>query len=225
MDSKAFRLLRVLKRDHFGQVELGTLLDPDGHETAAVRRNVTISRLWLRPVAYLLLRRERRALSRLRSATGFPKLLPQAERGRLLRSYLPGEPMKDLAPLPQQFFTQARMLLRSMHRLGVTHNDTHKEANWLVSPDGSPQLLDFQLSSCFNRRTRWFRLLALEDHRHLLKHKKKRCGSPLSPSEQKLLHRRSWPARLWMRTLKPVYRRVCTWIGWRDREGRGLLDP
>jgi hypothetical protein len=225
MAERNFVVKRLLKRDHFGQVEEGTLILGDKESVPAVRRNVAAAPWILRPVARLLARRERLALSRLATIEGFPHLLGSDGSGALLRRYLPGNSMKECAPLPLTYFTAARHLLKRMHRQGVTHNDTHKEANWLVTDTGAPALLDFQLASCFQKRSRWFRLLALEDHRHLLKHKKRRCSKPLTPREAKLLAKKSWAARAWSCTLKPVYRGICWCLGWRDREGRGLLDP
>src|SRR5690606_32414288 len=107
----------------------------------------------------------------------------------------------------------------------VTHNDTHKEPNWLVTESGEPALVDFQLASRFRRRTRWFRLLALEDLRHLLKHKRTCYPASLTAQERSLLARRSWPARWWRRLAKPPYLWLTRHLlGWRDREGRGFVE-
>jgi hypothetical protein len=65
-------------------------------------------------------------------------------------------------------------------------------------------------------------MCALEDVRHLLKHKRRYGAGPLTARERALLARRSWIARAWLATVKPVYvlvtRRL---LGWRDAEGRG----
>jgi hypothetical protein len=91
-----------------------------------------------------------------------------------------------------------------------------------VTPEGRPALVDFQIAGRHAARTRWFRLCALEDLRHLLKHKRRFCPEALTAREHALLARRSWIARGWLATVKPVYmvvtRRV---LRWRDDEGRG----
>ena len=120
------------------------------------------------------------------------------------------------------YFHAARRLLRQVHRLGVVHNDLAKEANWLVLDDGTPALVDFQLAARGDPRSRWMRLLAREDLRHLLKHKRTYCPGALTPVERRVLRRRSWVRELWFATGKPVYRFVTRRVlHWEDNEGRG----
>lgn len=215
-----FRCERVLKQDHLGCIEVGTL-DLSLGPRPAIRRLVSASRWWARPIAGLLARREARALRRLGDTLGLPSLLVQ-RRGEILRSLLPGHPLHEVRPQNPEFYRSARQLLHRMHQRGVTHNDTHKAPNWIVQDDGSPGLVDFQLASTFRRRTRWFRLLALEDLRHLLKHQRRYAPLSLTASMHRLLARRSWPARAWRRSIKPVYLLVTRrWLGRRDDEGRG----
>ncbi|HZW59805.1 MAG TPA: hypothetical protein VFE85_05880, partial [Woeseiaceae bacterium] len=97
-----------------------------------------------------------------------------------------------------------------------------KEPNLLVSPHGHAAFIDFQLASYRPRRDRLFRLLAHEDLRHLLKHKRSYRPDLLTARERRILASPSLLSRLWMRTVKPVYlfitRRL---LGWADREGAG----
>jgi hypothetical protein len=216
----AFVPERELKRDLFGRIERGRAATAAG-ALAGVRRDFRAGALWLRPVAAVLARREARALAWLEGVERVPRLLDRG-RGRFLRSYVEGRPLADVAPADPAYFAGARRLLRRIHAVGVTHNDTHKVHNWLVTPDGQPALVDFQIAGRHVARTRWFRLCALEDVRHILKHKRRFCPAALSARERALLERRSWIARTWLATVKPVYvlvtRRL---LGWRDAEGRG----
>ena len=216
----AFRPKEVLKTDLFGRIELGEVGGPGG-DVRAIRRDFRAGALWLRPVAAVLARREARALAWLTPVGDVPRLLDRG-RGRFLRSYVEGRPLAEAAPLDPEYFAEARRLLRRIHAVGVTHNDTHKVHNWLVTPAGGPALVDFQIAGRHAARTRWFRLCALEDVRHLLKHKRSFCPGALRARERALLARRSWIARGWLATVKPVYvfvtRRL---LDWRDREGRG----
>jgi hypothetical protein len=216
----AFEPKEVLKTDLFGRIELGAAPAPGG-PLPAVRRDFRAGALWLRPVAAVLARREARALGWLTPLEGVPRLVDRG-RGRFLRSYLDGRRLAEVAPRDPEYFVEARRLLRRIHALGVTHNDTHKVHNWLVTPEGRPALVDFQIAGRHAARTRWFRLCALEDLRHLLKHKRRFCPEALTAREHALLARRSWIARGWLATVKPVYmvvtRRV---LRWRDDEGRG----
>lgn len=213
----------VLKKDLFGVIERGTA-HIEGRDVPAVRRHLARAPLLLRPVARLLARREARALERLDAVDRVPHLLAR-RRAFHLRTWIDGEPIDRARPADPEFYAEALRLLHHIHGAGVTHNDTHKEPNWLVTAAGRPALLDFQLATRHRRRSRWFRLCALEDIRHLLKHKKKYCPEHLTERQRTILKQRSWPARWWRRSGKPVYRwftrRV---LKWRDDEGRGMLD-
>ena len=216
----AFVPEQVLKRDLFGRIEQGRVATAAG-PLAGVRRDFRAGALWLRPVAAVLARREARALAWLQGVGDVPALLDRG-RGRFLRSFLEGRPLADVAPSDPAYFAEARRLLRRIHAVGVTHNDTHKVHNWLVTPDGRPALVDFQIAGRHVARTRWFRLCALEDVRHILKHKRRFCPAALTARERALLERRSWIARTWLATVKPVYVLVTRRLfGWRDAEGRG----
>jgi hypothetical protein len=104
----------------------------------------------------------------------------------------------------------------------LVHNDLAKEPNWLVTPARRPALVDFQLAMRPSYRGRLFRMLAHDDLRHLLKHKRTYCPGYLTTRERAILARRSPLAAAWARTGKPVYRFVTRrLLGWSDREGAG----
>jgi len=217
----AFACTTLLKRDLFGRVERGHW---QGCE--AVRRCWRQAPLAARPLAGWLAAREARALRRLPADPAWPRLLHRSRRQGLVRSWLAGAPLHEARPADPAFYSAARRLLVRLHRAGVAHNDTAKEPNWLVRPDGSPGLIDFQLASCSRRRGRCFRMLAREDLRHLLKHKRAYCPAHLTPRERALLADPSGPARWLRRWAKPLYTLVTRrWLGWRDDEGRGRPRP
>ena len=211
---------RLLKRDLFGTV---TLQMPDltgGESEPFVRRDTRTARWWIRLLARALARREARALERVGSLPGIPRL--RAFDGHVLeRDWLPGEPMQVAQPRDRAYFHAALTLLRHLHARRVVHNDLAKEPNWLVTPAG-PALVDFQLALVVKQRGRLFRALAHDDLRHLLKHKRTYLPHLLTARERQILATRSWPSRAWMATGKPVYlfvtRRI---LRWSDREGAG----
>lgn len=210
-------LEHALKSDSFGRVLLMR-----GGEGLFVRRDLTVTPWWLRPLAWGLARREAHALRQLGGMAATPRLL-HWDGTHLHRSYLSGQPMYLRPPRGDlAYFRAARRLLRDVHRRGLAHNDLAKEANWLVLEDGSPAVIDFQLAVRGHPRSRWMRLLAREDLRHLLKHKRTYCPQALTAVERRLLKRTSWVRDLWFRTGKPVYRFVTrTLLHWEDNEGRG----
>ncbi len=209
---------RLLKTDLFGQVRL---CESDTGDDPMVQRDTTLARWWLKPLARRLAAREARALKALDGVRGIPVLLGWRG-GVLARRWIPGRPMQEARPRNPEYFRQAFRLLCGIHRCGVVHNDLAKEPNWLVLDDGGPALVDFQLAGVLPGRGRVFRLLAREDLRHFLKHKRYYCADSLTRRELAILNRPAWISRLWMATGKKAYlwltRRI---LGWSDREGAG----
>lgn len=206
---------KLLKKDLFGQVSVHTNEAGDQR----VVRDTSVAPFWTRWIARRLLAREGRALAAADGLHGVPELL-HCERDRLERTFVSGLPMQLAHPPTAPYFRNAHRLLRQLHRLGIVHNDLAKEPNLLVTTDGSPAFIDFQLAWFAPRRSRLFRLLAREDLRHLLKHKRTYCPHELTKREHSILATPSWPSRLWRVTGKKAYlfitRRL---LGWADREG------
>lgn len=216
-----FRLVAVLKSDHFSTIERGFWITDAGEVEAVVRRLDQVP-WWTRPIARWFANREARALERIAGIGIGPQLIARGD-DFLVRSWIPGLPLQLARPEGDAgYFRAAKRQLHAMHRAGVAHNDLAKEQNWLRDREGLPRLTDFQLASVQARRGRLFRIAAREDLRHLLKHKRKYCPAALTASERRLLAERSAPARIWMATGKRLYNFVTRRImGYVDREGGG----
>ena len=120
------------------------------------------------------------------------------------------------------YFRAASRLLRRLHAANVIHNDLAKETNWLVTPEGKPALVDFQLAITVARRGPLVRALGHDDIRHLLKHKRSYLPERLTAREKKILATPSLVSRAWMASGKKLYLFVTRYIlRWRDREGAG----
>jgi RIO-like serine/threonine protein kinase len=207
---------KLLKKDVFGRT---TATGNEPH--ASVVRDTRPARAGLRWLARCLLRREAGALAVLAELDGVPELI-RIESSLLEREFIRGRPMQAAKPQGVGYFNEASRLIRRMHRLGVVHNDLAKEPNFLVTADGRPAIIDFQLAMITRRRGRIFRTLAREDIRHLLKHKRTYCENALTTRERRILASPSWPARAWAATGKRVYLFVTRRLmGWEDREGAG----
>ena len=207
---------RLLKKDLFGEVRL--ISSPD---RTTIVRDTGASPVWAGWLARLLLRREARVLAALDELEGVPELLEQTP-STLVRSFIAGEPMQIAKPEDPAYYRQALRLLRALNARTVVHNDLAKEPNLLVTDDGIPAFLDFQLGWAPRRRGRLFRALAYEDLRHLLKHKRTYCPDELTARQRRILDNPSWPSRAWRRSVKPVYMFVTRrLLGWADREGAG----
>jgi hypothetical protein len=211
----------LLKRDVFSTVERGRYRDDDGEVDAVLRRLDEVP-WWSFLLARHLFAREKHALALAKGLDVGPELL-WAGRRALVRSFVDGvalhlaKPHGDLA-----YFRSAKAALRRLRRAGICHNDLAKEQNWLVGRDGLAYVTDFQLAACFNPRGRLYRVLAYEDLRHLLKHKRSYAPDALTPRERKILAKKSFAASLWLATGKKVYRAITRGLfNFTDREGGG----
>lgn len=202
----------TLKRD-----TLGTIVLVDGALGPHIVRDTSTVSL---PVAWLarrLMRRERAALEKAAGIGGIPAVCT-FDGTRLTRSFLPGAAMHLARFEARPYFRDALRVLRQLHRRGVAHNDLAKEANWICMPGDCAGIVDFQLASVSRRRHRLFRLLAREDLRHLLKHKRHYAPLLLTARQRRLLEHPSALATFWRLACKPVYRFVTrTVLGWQDR--------
>jgi RIO-like serine/threonine protein kinase len=206
----------LLKKDLFGEIRLS-----QASAGKRVIRDTSRASPAIRWLARALLRREARVLAALDGVDGIPQLV-EAGRDRLVREYLEGQPMHRARPEDPAYFRRSARLLRQLHRAGVVHNDLAKEPNILVCDDGSPAFVDFQLAMVSARRGPLFRVLAWDDLRHLLKHKRTYRPQDLTTRERNILATPSLPSRIFSSTIKPAYlfitRRL---LGWADREGAG----
>jgi acyl-CoA synthetase (AMP-forming)/AMP-acid ligase II len=211
----------LLKRDVFSTIERGRFRNAAG-EVDAVLRRIDQVPWWSYIPARHLFARERRALALARGLDAGPELL-WAGKQALVRGFINGVALHLAKPFGDAaYFRSAKAALRRLHRAGICHNDLAKEQNWLRGSDGRAYVTDFQLAHCFKTRGRLFRIAAYEDLRHLLKHKRSYAPEALTPSERKILARKSLIASVWLATGKKVYRAITRGLfNFTDREGGG----
>jgi len=215
----SFVVTAVLKRDIFSETRLGFF--DNAPEVRVVHRRVSVAPWWSRPLAWMLARREMRALQAARGLDGVPQLLCTDRHG-LYRSWSEGTPLHLARPNEAQFYHEAHKILRALRRRGLTHNDLAKPQNWLMTPQGMPALIDFQLASHHRRRGLLFRYFSYEDFRHLIKQKRSFAKELLTPTERRLVNQRSWPSHLWLKTGKKLYNLFTRGLfNWSDGEGTG----
>jgi hypothetical protein len=217
MEDSPAETRELLKADTFGHIERVQV----GAEIF-IRRDTRSAHWLLRGLARWAAAHEARGLQRLQGLDGVPQL--RRWDGKVLeRSYLAGAPMQIAQPREPGWYRAAHRLIKQLRARGLAHNDLAKEPNWLVRADGSPAVLDLQICWISRRRGSWFRMLAREDLRHLLKHKRTYCPQALTPVEWRLLKRRSWLARTWKATGKRVYKYIARrWFGYWDDDGGAL---
>ena len=119
-----------------------------------------------------------------------------------------------------------RACVRRLHAANVIHNDLAKETNWLVTPDGRPALVDFQLAMTLTasaapspaRSATTTSVTCSSTSAAIYPSSSRRARSASSP-------RPRWSSRIWMASGKQVYLFVTRRIfRWRDREGAGDRD-
>lgn len=221
-DPARFAVDTVLKRDVFSTVERGTWTDAAGQQWPAVRRRWNEVSPWLALLARQLATHEVKALEQV-TRTGVTTPLLAVGHRFLVRGWIDGVPLQIARPTgDSHFFHSARRALRTLNRAGYVHNDLAKQQNWLRGADGEAWLMDFQLALPIGRQWKLGRVLAYEDLRHLLKHKRTYCPDELTPREKAMLAKKSLPTRIWMATGKKVYRFVTrNLLSYSDTEGRG----
>ncbi|PYE90133.1 serine/threonine protein kinase [Phyllobacterium leguminum] len=209
----------VFKRDVFSETRAGYFAgDP---EKRIIHRLVSAAPRWSRPLAWLLAKREIRGLKTVRGLKGVPQLIGTDRHG-LYRTWTEGAPLHLARPTDLKWYRSAHRILRDLRRLGVTHNDLAKPQNWLMTPDGEAAVIDFQLASVHKRRGPLYRLMAYEDFRHLIKQKRAFAAHLMTPTEKRILARRSLPSRIWLATGKKVYNFITRGLfRWSDGEGTG----
>jgi hypothetical protein len=195
-----------------------------GTSTAAARGDVLLVIRDTRRLAG----REARALQALTIVSGVPDF--ENFDGRVLvRRFLPGKPLYKAEFDGKSYFSHAFALLRAVHRHGVAHNDLAKEANWICGPGNRAGIVDFQLALVSRRRGKLFRLLAREDLRHLLKHKRHYCPELLTRRERSLLDTPSTLSKAWRLCIKAPYlfvtRRILRWPERAGPEERQFPPP
>jgi RIO-like serine/threonine protein kinase len=211
---------RLLKQDIFGRVELVEADDVRMIRRVAIGGTLPGTSMAARRLAA----REQRILSKLRDLSGVPKPLGVEGRDFFYRTYIEGSPLYDAGTsVPVSYWDDLMALAERCHAAGVTHNDLAKEANILVTPDGRPAFIDFQVATYFPHDSRLLRRLAAmlrrEDRRHLLKHKALYRSDLLSSGERQALANKSLPVRIWSATAMKPYQRVIIWLGWEEASG------
>lgn len=221
-DPARFVVDTVLKRDVFSTVERGAWTDATGRTWPAVRRRWNDVSVWFAPIAFRLAAHEIKALEKVTRTGVTTPLLAVGDRF-LVRGWIDGAPLQIARPKGDlHFFHSAKAALHTLHSAGYVHNDLAKQQNWLRGADGEAWLMDFQLALPVSRRWKLGRVLAYEDIRHLLKHKRTYCPEALTAREKKVLATKSLPTRIWMATGKKVYRFVTRrLLSYSDTEGRG----
>lgn len=164
---RTYRLEKVLKRDFYAvtgrfapEAAEGAESETETETDAAADLGGPVllkvyhtDRLGPIPLGFLgrwLGRREIHYLRRLDGIEGIPRFLGEYGASGLIREYAPGVNLREHGNAGQRpderFFPRLRAILDEVHARGIAHNDLSKPENILVTPDGAPILIDFQIA-------------------------------------------------------------------------------
>ncbi|MFC1587215.1 hypothetical protein ACFL54_02795 [Planctomycetota bacterium] len=198
----------ILKEDFFNQTLLAT--GPGGEKYIYKHARFFGEFLPFRPMAMFFSRRER--LAAIRShGEGTPQVICFSARAYLMR-YQEGPRLLPDSEVDDLFFDRLWDIIKRLHEQGVAHNDLHKYENFLITDEGKPFVMDFQLAAYFplGRRFFWwptrplFKLLTYFDRYHIYKIKRRLRPDLLTPEEDRLGTRSVWH-KIFFKTLVRPY--------------------
>ena len=198
----SYTIIKTLKIDMFGIISLATY-----QNQTVIIRDLNIKNQWYKMVAKYLNYNEVRILKKINrlKSPNFSQLI-KSRPNYTIRSYISGTPINQYPEkLNEAFYKKAFELVQTLHRNGIVHNDLEKVENWIVMDNGEPAFIDFQLAKHFSRKSSLFKLLKKVELRHIIKSKKRFCGSPLNESELKILNNRSLIHKFSIQFIKPCY--------------------
>ena len=216
---------QVLKRDFYATVGIYTRADGRSGTTPlrVLLKIYHADSLWGFPLGWMgrwLCRREMRFYRLLDGIEGIPRFLGTHGESGLVREFVPGCNLREFrakAKPGARFFVELREILAKAHARGVAHNDLSKPENVLVTEDGRPVLIDYQLALA-PRSQHWpvvgalprafVRFMQNIDRYHLTKLHRRARAEDFTDEHRKQLRRKSLVIRLHGVLLREPYRAV-----------------
>ncbi len=152
------------------------------------------------------------------------------DRSSFLREWVEGTDLRRLkregGRVPDDFFDELRAILDAIHARGVAYNDLEKKDNVLLTPEGRPMLIDYQICvSHYRGRWAWLRSLShrvvselqRQDLRYLYKMKRRFRPDLMTPDETQISRERSRAAQIYY----PLWRVLHAVKRWLIPKGAG----
>jgi hypothetical protein len=195
-----------------------------------------------RPFAALMSSHEYKIYKMIADIEGVPELGPRLGWRGYFHEYIEGKTLHELKDtpevLPENFFNELKDIVDQVNKRRILYVDMNKKGNVIMSDDGKPFLIDFQISQYFKKR-RWilgrltdkiFYRLIKEDIYHVYKHKKRYQKELMTEEEMKLAVRsdliKSYDRFLggWYRKLKrriyPSGSNEMIWYKWKKEKDK-----
>jgi len=196
-----YRLVRVFKHDFFA----ATCLYQADADALPPRVVVKLGRT--QPFCGLpmdwygrwLHNHERDVYAALAGVEGVPRWAGSISPTAFAIEFVEAVPLDHLPAPPPGFFDALAAIMRQIHARHVAYMDANKRSNILVSPQGRPFLVDFQLAFRWRRGLPWplgaihgaiTRGVQRWDIYHIYKHKRRLAPQELTAEEDELSRRR-----------------------------------
>ncbi len=214
LSGERYRLVRVFKHDFFaatclyeaqGQSEFPRIVVKFGRQQAFCG----LSADWF---GRMMHRHERAIYRILEGLRGVPRWVGSISEAAYAIEYIDAKPLDHLDSPPKGFFDRLLALFEAIHARDVADSDANKRSNILVSPDGEPFLVDYQISFRCREDLPWplraiiraaVRYVAERDIYHICKHKRRISPDELTSEEEVLSRRRSGLHLLHRKLTKP----------------------
>ena len=196
---QAYEHLGTLKKDAFARTEL---VQKDGKKYLfKVSWLAIFGPLRLKRLMNALAAHEVRIHDLLEGVHGVPRLVKQVSANSFLREFVEGRTLdRDPPELRPDFFDEFHEIAKNIHARGVAFVDLAKKENVVVTTDGRPFLIDFQISIALRKRRGpisllWnpiVRMMQRADIYHVFKHKRRICPDLLTEEELTTHARKPW---------------------------------
>ncbi len=162
---------------------------------------------------------------------GVPRWVGSLGQTAFVIEYIDAKPLDQLSRPPEGFFDRLGEIFDQIHARGVAYCDANKRSNILVTADGRPFLVDYQIA--LRRRDDWpwplrsivraiVSYLVAKDLYHLYKHKRHLAPEELRTAETVLSTRRGgihWLHRKFTKPYRAIRRRFL-----RTQYAKGALE-
>ncbi len=179
VDGKLYKRIDIFKHDSWAAT--ASYSSSDGQTIVCkFNRQAPIGWIPMRWLGRFLGNRERYFLHALAGVPGIPKVFREVKvNGRKLSNvvaheFIPGKPLSLASNLRSDFFDNVKLVLADLHKRRIAYCDLHKQENVIVGDDGSPYLIDFQVSMQLpggRMFTKLFGMLRDADLYHVEKHR------------------------------------------------------
>ncbi len=176
VNGTTYHRVKTFKHDFFAAT--GLYESAQGKAVLKAGRSAPIFGFPLNWIGRLLARHEARLYNLTQSIDGVPRFLGHWRDTGIIHEYVEGRPLARSDRPGDDFFPRLAAMLEAIHRLDAAYVDLEKPENILLGEDGSPHLIDFQIShhlpvnrfgnTEINRLI--LRVLQQSDRYHLLKH-------------------------------------------------------